>query len=72
MSSNEDFVEFSCPYLLYFPRNKPSNIVTVDSGQAGPVHRLNDSASPDMVIFRKTKEYNHRYNQYSGLDHKFY
>ena len=40
MSSNEDFVEFSCPYLLYFPRNKPSNIVTVDSGQAGPVHRF--------------------------------
>ena len=38
---NEELVNISRPYLLYFPSNKQSKSVTVGSG---------DSASPNMVI----------------------
>ena len=41
---NEDWVKFSPTYLLYSPRNKPSNNVRVG------FIVLNDSASPKMVI----------------------
>ena len=37
---NEDCVEISGPYLLYFLRNKPSKRVTVRLGFAGPVHHF--------------------------------
>ena len=49
---NEDFVKISHLYLIYFPKNKPSNSVTVRSGrvQPGRFIVLNDSASPEMVI----------------------
>ena len=32
---NKDCVKISISYLLCFPKNKPSKIVTVESGQAG-------------------------------------
>ena len=33
---NEDFVNISRPYILYFPINKPSKRVTVGLDQDGP------------------------------------
>ena len=44
---NKDCVKISLPYLSYFPRNKPSKSVTVESGR---FIILNYSASPKMVI----------------------
>ena len=32
---NKDCVKIACPYLLKFPRNKPSKSVTVGLGRAG-------------------------------------
>ena len=40
---NKDCVEISRPYLLYFPRNRPSKRTKVDDYS-------NDSASPKVVI----------------------
>ena len=52
---DKDCVKISRPYLLNFSRNKPSKSVMVGpgrvgSGRAGLVPRLNDSASPKMII----------------------
>ena len=43
---NEDCVKISRPYILYFPRYKPSKNVTVRSGQ---LIVLNDLAGPKNV-----------------------
>ena len=37
---NENCIKSSSPYLLCFPRNKPSNSVTVAQGWFGPVFRF--------------------------------
>ena len=37
---NEDCVEISRPYILHFPRNKVSKIVTVGLSRVGLVHRF--------------------------------
>ena len=52
---NKYRVEISRAHLLYFPRNKQSNIVMVGLGwvgscRIGPIHRLNDSDSLQTVI----------------------
>ena len=43
---NENCVNISRPYILYFPRNKPLKTVTVEPGR---FIVLNDSFRPKMV-----------------------
>ena len=44
---NEDCVNILRPYLLYFPKNKPSQSVMVGRGRFIVLY---DSASPEIVI----------------------
>ena len=52
----EDYAKISRPYLLYFPRNKPSQTVTVELGRAGP-----SGAGSSFQMFQLVLKWLHKF-----------